>query len=62
MAHFDFNQAGAYSYEDAAAVMLRLGLGQNEIRELFRRMIFNIMARNQDDHVKNISFLMDKKV
>ena len=61
MAHFDFNQAGAYSYEDAAAVMLRLDLGQNEIRELFRRMIFNIMARNQDDHVKNISFLMDKK-
>lgn len=61
LAHFDYKQAGAYSYQQAAEVAQRLGIGQNEIDELFRRMVFNVIARNQDDHVKNISFLMDKK-
>lgn len=60
MAHFDYNEPGRYSYEEAAQTMMRLGLGQNEIEEFFRRLVFNVMARNQDDHVKNISFLMDK--
>ena len=61
MAHYDFNEPGAYSYEQVADVIYRLGMGQKEIEELYRRMVFNIMARNQDDHVKNISFLMDRK-
>ena len=61
IAHFDFNMAGAYSYEQAAAVMRRLRLGNNEISQFYRRMVFNVLARNQDDHVKNISFLMDRK-
>lgn len=60
LAHFDFNSPGANSYEQAAQIMRQIGLGNQEIRELFRRMAFNVMARNQDDHVKNISFLMDK--
>lgn len=60
LAHFDFNSPGANSYEQAAQVMIHLGLGQNELKELYRRMVFNVMTRNQDDHVKNISFLMDK--
>tara|TARA_R110000737_G_scaffold2923_10_gene9294 strand:- start:64492 stop:65763 length:1272 start_codon:yes stop_codon:yes gene_type:complete len=61
MAHFDFNEAGAHSYEQALLVIRRLGLSMKEIEEQFRRMAFNVIARNQDDHVKNIAFLMDKQ-
>ena len=60
LAHYDFNQAGAYSYEQALLVIRQLGLPMSAIEEQFRRMAFNIVARNQDDHVKNIAFLMDK--
>ncbi|MBL0164821.1 MAG: type II toxin-antitoxin system HipA family toxin [Xanthomonadales bacterium] len=60
LAHYDYNLAGAYSYEQAMLVIRRLGLGMAAIEEQFRRMAFNIIARNQDDHVKNIAFLMDK--
>ncbi|HHE32305.1 MAG TPA: type II toxin-antitoxin system HipA family toxin [Chlorobaculum parvum] len=60
LAHYDFNQAGAYGYEQALQVIVRLGLPMGTVEEQFRRMVFNIVARNQDDHVKNIAFLMDK--
>jgi serine/threonine-protein kinase HipA len=60
MAHYDFNQAGAYGYEQALQVIRRLGLPMAAVEEQFRRMVFNIVARNQDDHVKNIAFLMDR--
>jgi len=60
MAHYDFNQAGAYGYEQALLVIRRLGLPMAAVEEQFRRMVFNIVARNQDDHVKNIAFLMDR--
>jgi serine/threonine-protein kinase HipA len=60
MAHFDFNQAGAYGYEQALQVIRRLDLPMAAVEEQFRRMVFNIVARNQDDHVKNIAFLMDR--
>lgn len=60
MAHFDFNQAGAYSYEQALQVIRKLGLSMDALEEQFRRMAFNVIARNQDDHVKNIAFLMNK--
>ena len=60
LAHFDFNLAGAYSYEQALFVIRQLGLPMQAIEQMFRRMVFNIIARNQDDHVKNIAFLMDK--
>jgi len=61
LAHFDYNQPGAYAYEQALQVIHRLGLPMTATEELFRRMVFNIVARNQDDHVKNIAFLMDKQ-
>jgi serine/threonine-protein kinase HipA len=60
LCHYDFNQAGAYSYEQALKVIRQLGLPMSSVEEQFRRMVFNIVARNQDDHVKNIAFLMDK--
>ena len=61
LGHFDFNQAGAYSYEQAMLVIRHLGLPMQAREEQFRRMAFNIIARNQDDHVKNIAFLMDRQ-
>ena len=61
LAHFDFNLAGAYSYEQALMTIRQLGLPMSAIEQQFRRMVFNIVIRNQDDHVKNIAFLMDKK-
>ena len=61
LAHFDFNLAGAYSYEQTLQVMRALDLPMASIEQQFRRMAFNIVARNQDDHVKNIAFLMDKQ-
>jgi serine/threonine-protein kinase HipA len=60
LAHFDFNQPDAHSYEQALLVVRRLELPHADVEQLFRRMVFNVIARNQDDHVKNIAFLMDR--
>lgn len=60
LTHFDYNEAGAYGYEQAFLAIRQLGLPMAATEEQFRRMLFNIVARNQDDHVKNIAFLMDK--
>lgn len=61
IAHLDFNNAQANSYEQALLVIRRLGLSMDDVEEQFRRMAFNVVARNQDDHVKNIAFLMNKQ-
>ncbi len=60
MAHFDFNRADLYSYEQALQIISQLNLGAPSLEQQFRRTCFNIVARNQDDHVKNVAFLMDK--
>ena len=54
MRHFDFNDPSAYSYEQAIMTIRMLGLGMPSVEEQFRRALFNIMARNQDDHVKPV--------
>ncbi len=59
--HYDFNEAGAYSYEQAMLTISGLGLPMAALEQQFRRMAFNLIARNQDDHVKNIAFLMDRR-
>jgi serine/threonine-protein kinase HipA len=59
LAHYDYNQPAAYSYEQAFQVMRTLRLPYTAAEQFFRRMVFNVVARNQDDHTKNISFLMD---
>lgn len=61
LAHYDFNTPGVHSYEQAAQIMRRLNLSQIDIEQLFRRMVFNEISKNYDDHVKNISFLMDRR-
>ena len=59
LAHWDYNLAGAYSYEQALlAIRHGLRLSMRVVEEQYRRMAFNVIARNQDDHVKNIAFLM----
>ena len=60
LGHFDYNDAGAYAYEQAFLTIRQLGLPMAAMEEQFRRMLFNVVARNQDDHVKNIAFLMDR--
>ena len=60
IAHFDYRLLRAYSYEQAFTVMRGLRLSYKEAQEMFRRMVFNVVVRNQDDHTKNISFLMDR--
>jgi serine/threonine-protein kinase HipA len=59
--HLDFELGDAHSYEQSFGVIRRLGLSAETAEEQFRRMVFNVVARNQDDHVKNVSFLMDRK-
>jgi serine/threonine-protein kinase HipA len=63
MAHYDFNMAGAYSYEQALQVIRDVVTKNTKqvLEQQFRRTIFNIIGRNQDDHTKNIAFLMNKK-
>ena len=60
LAHFDYKKPGAYSYEDAFDIMRQLQLPKESAIQLYKRMLFNVIARNQDDHTKNISFLMHK--
>jgi serine/threonine-protein kinase HipA len=59
--HLDFELGEAHSYEQAFAVIRRLGLSAEAAEAQFRRMVFNVVGRNQDDHVKNVSFLMDRR-
>lgn len=58
IAHYDYRIHRAYSYEQAFGVMRALRLPYSAATEMFRRMVFNVVVRNQDDHTKNISFLM----
>jgi serine/threonine-protein kinase HipA len=60
LGHYDYNMARVYSYEQAFMVIRHLDLPMSDIEEQFRRMAFNVIARNHDDHVKNIAFLMNK--
>jgi serine/threonine-protein kinase HipA len=59
--HASYNEPGSYSYEQVLLLIRRLGLGTPVAEQQFRRMVFNVVARNQDDHVKNIAFLMDRE-
>jgi serine/threonine-protein kinase HipA len=60
LAHYDFNNPAIYSYEDAFDITRRVVNDARAYEQLFRRMAFNVLAWNCDDHVKNISYLMDR--
>lgn len=57
MAHLDFNLTGAHSYDQYLQTVDALGLGPDARQQAFRRMVFNVMAVNHDDHTKNFAFL-----
>ncbi|HWK55264.1 MAG TPA: type II toxin-antitoxin system HipA family toxin [Hyphomicrobiales bacterium] len=59
LAHVSYKQPGSYSYEELFGVARQLRLGADAAGQLFRRMVFNVMARNHDDHAKNFAFVMD---
>ena len=59
--HIDYNQIGAYSYEAYAECARKIGIGKEGIKQLFRRMVFNVLSANCDDHVKNFAFQMDRQ-
>ncbi len=61
IAHYDFNQPASYSYEQAIQIMKRLDLPREDLEQQVLRAMFNVISRNQDDHVKNITFLMDRR-
>ena len=61
LAHFDYNNPAAYSYEQAIQVIRKLDLTMHDRRQQFLRAVFNVVARNHDDHVKNIAFLMNRR-
>lgn len=61
LAHFDYYESGHYSYEQLFMTMRELGMPQRAINEQFRRVVFNLVGCNQDDHVKNFAFSMDRK-
>lgn len=60
LAHISYKEPGICGYELAAMYMREIGISYKEIEQFYRRMVFNCLAVNQDDHVKNISFLMDR--
>jgi serine/threonine-protein kinase HipA len=60
MQHFDFSMVGTYAYEQVFQMIRKLKLSAKASEQLYRRMVFNVIARNLDDHTKNISFIMDK--
>lgn len=60
LAHYDYNQPNQYSYEDAFNIMRQLRLPYSAAEQLYRRMVFNVIMLNRDDHTKNFSFLMDE--
>lgn len=60
IAHYDFNEITSFSYEQLFETMRSMLLPYTDAEQLYRRMAFNVMARNCDDHTKNFSFIMDK--
>ena len=61
LGHFDFSMPGVHGYEQVFFILRQLELPINATIQMFRRMVFNIIARNHDDHVKNTAFLMDRQ-
>ena len=60
LAHYDYNTPKLCSYEKYVDYAVRLGLGKDDIKQIFKRMVFNVLSCNCDDHVKNFSFLMNR--
>jgi serine/threonine-protein kinase HipA len=60
MKHYDFNLVNHFSYEQLFQTMRELRLPYTAAEQMFRRMVFNVLARNCDDHTKNFAFMLKK--
>lgn len=60
LTHVSYKQPGTYSYAELFNTARQLGLGPQDAMQLFKRMVFNVIARNHDDHAKNFAFMLDK--
>ena len=58
--HYDFNEAGMFSYEQLFELMRIMRLPYPQYEQLYKRMVFNVVARNCDDHTKNFAFTMNQ--
>lgn len=58
MAHLDYKQIATHDYSQLFQTIDQLGLGYSSREEAFRRMVYNVLSANCDDHTKNISFLL----
>ncbi len=58
VAHFDYNDPNSYSYEQLFQVMRKMKLPYIDAEEMYRRMVYNIAAKNLDDHTKNTTFIL----
>lgn len=61
IAHYDYRNPRSYSYEQAFNVMRALRLPYSQAQEMYRRMVFNVVIRNQDDHTKTYPSLWTDK-
>ena len=61
LAHYDYYESGLYSYEQLFMLMKQLGIPKPSFEEQFRRVVFNLVGCNQDDHVKNFAFMMNRQ-
>lgn len=60
LSHYDFNLVNSFSYEQLFQTMRELKLSYSDTEQMFRRMVFNVVARNCDDHTKNFAFRLKK--
>ena len=60
LAHIDYNVPCLCGYEQLSMYARQIGVSEADIEQIYRRMVFNVLAANQDDHVKNFSFLMNR--
>ena len=60
LAHVDYKKPGSFSYAELFSVLRKLKLSAVDAEQLFRRMVFNIVARNHDDHAKNFGFVLQE--
>ena len=58
LAHIDYKQPGSFSYEELFSVLRRLKLPSTDAEQVMKRLVFNIVARNHDDHAKNFAFML----
>ncbi len=58
--HYDFNEVNSFSYEQLFQTMRMLHLSYPQAEQMYRRMVFNVIARNCDDHTKNFTFRLKK--